>query len=43
MQEDVHEFNKILCAALEEKMKVTRFLMIAYPNRMSLGGVGAGK
>ena len=22
MQEDVHEFNKILCDALEEKMKV---------------------
>lgn len=24
MQEDVHEFNKILCDALEEKMKVRR-------------------
>ena len=24
MQEDVHEFNKILCNALDEKMKVRK-------------------
>ena len=31
MQEDVHEFNKILCDALEEKMKA-RTLAVKQPS-----------